>query len=41
LVEILRLYYFTGGMPEAVQNYIDHKDLNSVREIQNKILLGY
>lgn len=41
LVELLRLYYFIGGMPEAVQNYIDQKDLNSVRSIQSKIVLGY
>lgn len=41
LVELLRYYYFIGGMPEVVQNYIDEKDLNSVREIQNKILRGY
>lgn len=41
LVELLRYYYFIGGMPEVVQNYINEKDLNSVREIQNKILRGY
>jgi uncharacterized protein len=26
LVEILRLYYFIGGMPEVVSNYINHKN---------------
>ncbi|WP_353483074.1 ATP-binding protein [Haliscomenobacter sp.] len=41
LVELLRLYYFVGGMPEAVANYIQFEDLNSVRAIQEKILLGY
>jgi uncharacterized protein len=41
LVEILRLYYFIGGMPEVVSNYIDHKNLETVRSIQQKILSGY
>ena len=41
LVEFLRLYYFIGGMPEAVENYIQYEDLNSVRDIQDKILIGY
>ena len=41
LVELLRLYYFVGGMPEAVADYIQFEDLNSVRAIQEKILLGY
>jgi uncharacterized protein len=41
LVEILRLYYFIGGMPEAVLNYIENKNLDTVRSIQQKILMGY
>lgn len=41
LVDLLRRYYFVGGMPEAVANYIQFQDLYQVREIQNKILLGY
>ncbi len=41
LVEFLRLYYFIGGMPEAVSSYINQKDLSVVRNIQDKILLGY
>ena len=41
LVELLRLYYFIGGMPEAVASYIDNKDLKEVRSIQQKILFGY
>jgi predicted AAA+ superfamily ATPase len=41
LVALLRLYYFVGGMPEAVANYIQLEDLNAVRAIQEKILLGY
>lgn len=41
LIEYLRLYYFIGGMPEVVANYLENKDLNEVRNIQNKILIGY
>lgn len=41
LVEKLRLYYFIGGMPEAVLNYIENKNLETVRNIQQKIIIGY
>jgi len=41
LVELLRLYYFIGGMPEAVSSYIQRGDLREVRAIQEKILIGY
>lgn len=41
LVELLRLFYFIGGMPEAIADYIKNKDLENVRAIQNKILTGY
>lgn len=41
LVELLRLYYFVGGMPEAVSTYAELGDLNAVRSIQEKILIGY
>lgn len=41
IVEILRLYYFLGGMPEVVQSYINHKDLKEVRQIQQNILATY
>ncbi len=41
LVALLRLYYFIGGMPEAVNSYIQQGDLREVRAIQEKILLGY
>jgi len=41
LISLLRLYYFVGGMPEAIQTYIDSKNMKQVRAIQNNILLGY
>lgn len=41
LIHYLRTYYFTGGMPEAVQCYLETKNLKQVRSIQKNILLGY
>jgi predicted AAA+ superfamily ATPase len=41
LIHFLRLYYFIGGMPEAVSAYIDTESLIDVRTIQKNILLGY
>jgi predicted AAA+ superfamily ATPase len=41
LIQYLRIYYFTGGMPEAVAYYAERKDLNEVREIQNEIINAY
>jgi uncharacterized protein len=41
LVEKLRLYYFIGGMPEVIADYINNKNLETVRTIQKKIIIGY
>jgi uncharacterized protein len=41
LISLLRLYYFVGGMPEVVNEYIDSTNLKQVRALQNNILLGY
>lgn len=41
LIELLRLYYFIGGMPEAVSAYWERRDLDEVRKIQKDILNGY
>lgn len=40
-VELLRLYYVVGGMPEAVERYIVTGDFAAVRAVQEGILLGY
>ena len=40
-VDKLRSYYAVGGMPEAVQSYIDNRDFNLVREIQTSIVELY
>ena len=39
--EILREFMVVGGMPEVVQNFINHKDFNQVQAIQEKILSSY
>lgn len=41
LIELLREYYFVGGMPEAVGKYVATEDPESVRHIQQEILRGY
>lgn len=41
LVEKLRLYYFVGGMPEVIADYIENTNLETVRAIQKKIITGY
>ena len=40
-IELLRQYYYVGGMPEAVGSFAQHRDFAAVREIQNHILAGY
>ena len=40
-VELLRQYYYVGGMPEAVKKYIETEALQEVRRIQKEILHGY
>jgi predicted AAA+ superfamily ATPase len=39
--DLLRQYYFVGGMPEVVASYMEHQDLQEVREKQNEILDAY
>jgi predicted AAA+ superfamily ATPase len=40
-IELLRQYYYVGGMPEAVSMYVKNQDLQEVRRIQNRILSDY
>lgn len=40
-IEMLKQYYFVGGMPEVVVNYVQHSDLKEVRELQRQILDAY
>ena len=41
LIDLLRQYYFVGGMPEAVLTYINTNDINAVRDVQRAILQAY
>jgi predicted AAA+ superfamily ATPase len=41
LISKLRTYYFTGGMPEAVDHYATTNELLEVRKIQKEILTAY
>lgn len=40
-VELLRQYYFVGGMPEAVAEFINSRTPEHVRKIQHDILAAY
>ena len=39
--ELLKYYYYVGGMPEAVLSFSQNRDWLEVREIQNEILKSY
>jgi predicted AAA+ superfamily ATPase len=41
LVELLKYYYFTGGMPEAVDTYFRTNSFANVRQIQKEIIDSY
>ncbi|MDR0823101.1 MAG: ATP-binding protein [Endomicrobium sp.] len=41
IIRNLKYYFYVGGMPRAVLEFIKTKNLNSVREIQMDILNGY
>lgn len=41
LTELLRQYYFVGGMPEAVKAYVERGDIWEVHSIHSKIIDAY
>lgn len=41
LIQDLKNYYYVGGMPEAVEAFVQRQDYVEVRRIQNNILLAY
>lgn len=41
LIQLLREYYFVGGMPSAVLKFINTNDANAVRNEQKNILTAY
>lgn len=40
-IDLLRQYYYVGGMPAAVKAYVENKGLNAVRTQQKHILNDY
>ncbi|MBR5950570.1 MAG: ATP-binding protein, partial [Actinomycetaceae bacterium] len=41
LTDLLRTYYFVGGMPAVLQNYVETNSFNETRTLQNEILDDY
>lgn len=41
LQNLLRQYFFVGGMPEVVQSFIEERNIQTVRELQRNILAAY
>ncbi len=39
--DLLRQYYFVGGMPEAVKTYAEQMDYQAVRQVHTEILKSY
>ncbi|MDD3307090.1 MAG: ATP-binding protein [Acetobacterium sp.] len=40
-IDLLKYYYFVGGMPEVVVSFADNQDFNEARAIQKRILTAY
>lgn len=40
-IELLKYYYYIGGMPEVVLGFSENKDFNEARDIQQRILSAY
>jgi uncharacterized protein len=40
-ITLLKQYYFVGGMPEAVNYFVEEKNFEQTRVIQNNIIMAY
>ncbi|MEO0007440.1 MAG: hypothetical protein RJA20_1636, partial [Bacteroidota bacterium] len=40
-IELLKQYYFTGGMPEVVSGFVASQDYRRARSVQESILMAY
>jgi hypothetical protein len=40
-IDLLKTYYYVGGMPEVVQTYLETDDMKEVRRVQKELLLYY
>lgn len=41
LLDLLRTYFYVGGMPSAVTTYVETKSLNLVSDVHARIIKGY
>jgi hypothetical protein len=41
LIDLLKIYYYVGGMPEAVKSYINDKNFDETRVVHKEILNAY
>lgn len=41
LEDLLRQYFYVGGMPEVVLDWVTKEDVLNIREIQNRIIASY
>lgn len=41
MIDLLRQYYYVGGMPSAVLAYVENQGLKVVRDVQKQILADY
>lgn len=41
LEDLLRQYYYVGGMPEAVLDWVTQEDVLNIRQIQSRIIASY
>jgi hypothetical protein len=41
LIDVLKMYFFLGGMPEVVNDYVQNRDIQAARATQNDILQAY
>lgn len=40
-IDLLRQYYYVGGMPEVVKHFVENKDFNQARALQKNLLDYY
>ncbi len=40
-IDLLKQYYYIGGMPEAVKTFAETSDYGKVREVQKRLLIAY
>ena len=40
-IELLKQYYYVGGMPEVVSSFVENNDFNEVRVLQSEILNSF